>query len=329
MQRDLGTFRSLKVNNFFFFIALLVAGELQSGLPPWGALPFIGLMSLPLLLPVSADPLDKIPAERLALWPMTVRQRVVLRLMSLALSPVFWFMALIVLKTARIGGALAFAALAIAARALAGSTKRVPNFNILRSIPLLRSRLGGILTNNLREMLSILDTWVAVLLSAVSIAYRLASHRPDPAALPILSMLIALALSTYAQSLFGLDFGSGTTLYRLLPLRGWEILLAKDAAFLGLLLALTIALAPLSALTFGLASLAIGHHSSVMLKLPQMRWRFAGGRLLPVGALQVLVSVFTGFAEMRRGAFVLVAVASGYLLSLWFYGRKLPDMPGH
>ena len=50
--------------------------------------------------------------------------------------------------------------------------------------------------------------------------------------MPVLSILIALALITYAQSLFGVDFGSGMTLYRLLPLRGWEILLAKDLAFL-------------------------------------------------------------------------------------------------
>ncbi len=44
MQRDLGSFRSLRVNNFFFFVALLVYSALQSGLPPWSAYPFIALM---------------------------------------------------------------------------------------------------------------------------------------------------------------------------------------------------------------------------------------------------------------------------------------------
>ena len=73
-------------------------------------------------------------------------------------------------------------------------------------------RFGGLLTNNVREMLSVLDTWVAVLLAAVSLAYRVAGAQPDPAAMPVLSILTALALSTYAQSLFGLDFGSGMTL---------------------------------------------------------------------------------------------------------------------
>jgi hypothetical protein len=45
-------------------------------------------------------------------------------------------------------------------------------------------------------------------------------------------------MSTYAQSLFGLELGSGSgmTRYHLLPLGGWEILLAKDIAFLAMLL---------------------------------------------------------------------------------------------
>jgi hypothetical protein len=329
VQRDLGTFRSLRVNNFSFFIALLLAGELRSGVAPWGAFPFIAMMGLPLLFPVSADPLDKIPAERLALWPLSGRQRLLLRLLSLAMSPIFWIMMAMVLKKGHLTGVIAFAALAIGARGIAGVTKRVPHSNVLQWIPLLPGRLGGVVSNNLREMLGMLDTWVAVLLGAVSIVYRFGSvHRiPDPSALPILAMLIALALSTYAQSLFGLDFEAGLTLYRLLPLRAWEVLFAKDIAFMAVLLPLIVALDPLPALTFGLASLAIGHHSSVRMRLPQRRWRFAGGRLLPVGALQVFASVGLGMAEMRRGPRYLALTACGYLLSLWFYGRGLPDAP--
>jgi hypothetical protein len=71
VQRDLGTFRSLRVNNFFFFIALLAYGAVESGVTPVSAYPFIAIMGLPLLFPVSADPLEKIPAERLALWPLS------------------------------------------------------------------------------------------------------------------------------------------------------------------------------------------------------------------------------------------------------------------
>ena len=282
---------------------------MQSGLAPWGAFPFIAIMGLPLLLPVSADPLDKIPSERLALWPLSGWHRLLLRLLSLAMSPIFWIVLVMILKKASITGLIVFAGLAIGARGIAGFSKRVPHSNMLQWIPLLPGRLGGIVSNNLREMLCMLDTWVAVLLGVVSIVYRFGSAHPEPAALPILGMLIALALSTCAQSLFGLDFDSGLTLYRFLPLRPWEILLAKDIAFMAVLLLLVVALDPLPALTFGLASLAVGHHSSVRMRLPQRRWRFAGGRLLPVGALQVFASVGLGIAEMRRGLLYLAPCA--------------------
>jgi hypothetical protein len=105
-----------------------------------------------------------------------------------------------------------------------------------------------------------------------------------------------------------------------------EILLAKDLAFRGILAPLILPRSPFPGIACGLVSLANRHHSSVAMRLPQRRWRFAGGRLLPVGALQALVSVFAGFAEMRRGSLVLAAAAAGYLLSVWFYGRLMADM---
>ena len=52
------------------------------------------------------------------------------------------------------------------------------------------------------------------------------------------------------------------TRYRLLPLRGWQILLAKDVAFLGVLLLLTLPLDARAGLAFGLAALAIGRYPS-------------------------------------------------------------------
>ena len=56
-------------------------------------------------------------------------------------------------------------------------------------------------------------------------------------------------------------------------------------------------------------------------ELPHERWRFTGGRLLPVGALQVLAGVALGFAEYQRGPALLLLAAAGYLASLWYYGR--------
>ena len=152
--------------------------------------------------------------------------------------------------------------------------------------------------------------------------YRLFGTHPDPDAFVIVGLLVALTMSTYAQSLFGLELGSGMTRYHLLPLGGWEILLAKDFAFLAVLFALLLPLDPAPGMTFGLVALALGHHSSVLLDLPQQRWRFTGGRLLPVGALQAVGGMALRFLEHQRGLAVLLAAAVAYLVSLHYYGRR-------
>jgi hypothetical protein len=133
-------------------------------------------------------------------------------------------------------------------------------------------------------------------------------------------MLVALALSTYAQGLFSLDGAVGMTRYRLLPLRGWQILLAKDAAYLGILLILVLPLSPLPGLTFGLAALGIGHFPSVLLRLPQRRWRFTGGRVL-FGAAQILIGFALGYAEDHAGIVYLAAAAAAWLCSTAWCGR--------
>ncbi|MGI8745395.1 MAG: hypothetical protein ACR2NN_23040 [Bryobacteraceae bacterium] len=325
VQRDLGTFESIKVNNFFLFVALLIYGALNSGQPPKSAEPFLLLLGFLLLFPISSDPLAIIPAVRLAAWPLTNRQRFALRVTSLGLSPVLWITVFIMVKTASVAVAAAFLTIAIGLQLVmvvsGGIARRDPRWNPFRYIPLIPGRLGGLIRNNIREMLSLLDPYVAVLVSLAGALYRWLSAHPDPAAFPIMALLVALALSTYAQSLFGLDFGSGMTRYRLLPLRGWEILLAKDIVFLGILIVLILPLSVGSGLTFGLAALAIGHHSSVLLHLPQRRWRFTGGRLLPVGALQAFGGVALGFAEEQKGVLVLVGTAVGFMVSLFWYGR--------
>jgi hypothetical protein len=325
VQRDLGTLASIKVNNFFLFVVLLVYGALNSGQPPKSAQPFFLLLGFLLLFPISSDPLARIPPSRLALWPLTKRQRFALRLASLALSPVVWIAVLILFKTAQAGAALAFVGLALAVHSARTAGRQ--HWNLLRHIPRFPGRLGGLVRKNIREIFSLLDPYAALLLSIGGGAYRFLGRSPDPIAFSIIGLLVALAMSTYAQSLFGLELGSGITRYRLLPLRGWEILLAKDIAFLGILFVLLLPLYPAPGMTFGLAALAIGHHSSVLLRLPQQRWRFTGGRLLPVGALQAVGGMALGFAEMQRGVVVLAATTIGYFASLYWYGRCWDHRP--
>ncbi len=324
--RDLGSLASIKVNNLFLFVALLAYGALNSGQPPKSAEPFFVLLGFLLLFPLSADPLGKIPPARLGLWPLSPAQRLILRLTSLFLSPITWIGILILVKTARPGMAAGFVLLAILMQGIAAlgryAARRDPHWNLLLALPHFPGRLGGLVHKDLRELLSMLDPYAALFLSLGGAAYRFLYKHPDPDASAMISLLVALTLSTYAQSLFGLDLGSGISRYRLLPLSGWQVLLGKDIAYLMVLLLLLLPLDPAAGVTFGLISLALGHHSSVLMELPQTRWRFAGGRLLPVGALQALGGMALGFVEHQRGPAVLGLAGIIYLFSLIYYGRR-------
>lgn len=315
MRRDLGSFAALKVNNFFLFVLLLIYGNVVSFLPPRSAYPFLLMLGFLLLFPMSSDPLAKIPAVRLGLWPLAASQRVALRLASVALSPVFWIALILLLLTAR-SLALAFVALASAMQA-AVVLIASPQWNsrLRFGIPGTLGPLTLLVIAALRQMFSVLDTYIALLLAVAGCAYRFLFHAPDPAAFPIFALLAALALSTYAQCLFGLDSGSALTRYRLLPLPPWQILLAKDIAYLAILLILVAPLSAAAGLTSGLVALAIGHYSSVRRRSPQYRWRFTGGRVI-VGVPQIVLGFGLGVAAQQVSPAFLVLAAAAYCVSM-------------
>src|SRR5580692_10709196 len=116
IRRDLGSFAALKVNNFFLFVLFLIYSNVIYHMQPHSAYPFLLLVGFLLLFPMSSDPLAKIPPARFAMWPLDSSQRIVLRLASVALSPVFWIALILMSMTAR-SLALAFVALAIAMQA--------------------------------------------------------------------------------------------------------------------------------------------------------------------------------------------------------------------
>ena len=59
------------------------------------------IMGLVVLFPMSTDPLRKIPASRLELWPLTTRERWVLRALSPWVNPVTWGLAAAAVWAAR------------------------------------------------------------------------------------------------------------------------------------------------------------------------------------------------------------------------------------
>jgi len=154
---------------------------------------------------------------------------------------------------------MAFVALAIAMQAaivLIASPRR--NGGLRIRIP---ARLGPLIAATIRQMLSVLDTYIALLLAIAGCVYRFFFHALDQAAYPIFALLVALALSTYAQCLFGLDSASALTRHRLLPLPLWQIVLAKDIAYLAILPILVAELSVDAGLTSGLVALAVGRYA--------------------------------------------------------------------
>jgi hypothetical protein len=317
VRRDLGTFGSLTVNNFSLFVALMIYGATQSGMEPKSSYPFLLLLGFLLLFPLSSDPLAKAPPVRLALWPLASGQRFVLRLASLLLSPVVWLTLFLLFKAAP-SLALFFLCLAVAIQALLAFSRHY--FPPAPWVPPLPGREGGLVRKNVRQMLTVLDSYLALALSVSGAAYRFASRAPDAAAFPIFAILVGLALSTYAQCLFSLDTAAGMTRYHLLPLRPWQVLMAKDVAFLAILLALVLPLDAGVGVTFGLTVLAVGHWPSVRLRLPLRRWRFAGGRV-KYGVAQVVCGTTLAMAEKQFGG-VFVAVALACMALSYFPVRR-------
>jgi hypothetical protein len=296
VRRDLGTFGSIVANNFFLFIALLMAGAFSAGVMPVSAYPYLALLLFLMLFPLAADPLAKIPAVRLGLWPLGPRQRLALRAVALAFSPMLWLSVAIAIRLGSPQFALALVVVPLLTHSLA-----TPRWQPLRHIP----AFGELTRNNLRQMLSVLDPYLAALLSVFAVFAHVRVLEGGAAGM---AMLIALALSTYAQCLFSLDGPAGIARYRLLPIAPWRILLAKDSAYLLLLLVLVIAVEPVTGLTCGLLSLAIGRYPSIRYRLPVMRWRFTSGRVF-YGFLQIcFCAAAVAQAQYRWVAFAVAAV---------------------
>jgi hypothetical protein len=56
--------------------------------------------------------------------------------------------------------------------------------------------------------------------------------------------------------------------------------------------------------------------------VPQKRWRFTGGTLLPTGLLQVMAMFGAGVGARREGIVYLAPTVLIYVGSLFFYGRR-------
>src|SRR5271165_2734750 len=92
MLKELSSFSSVRFNNFLFSILFIMAAGLESGAPKvafWSTLFFQIVLLAPLLVTFSVDIQHRLPPERVATWPLTRTQRLLLSSVSFALNPLF------------------------------------------------------------------------------------------------------------------------------------------------------------------------------------------------------------------------------------------------
>jgi hypothetical protein len=323
VRRDLTAHALLRTNNFFLFVALLIWGALVSGVEPASSYPFLALLALLLFFPIASDPLEKIPPVRLGLWPLSRKVRFTLRLASLALNPIVWITGGLLLRQG-LGYAWSAGAVLAAAWVRAQAPHHARGLSAARMVPELPGTIGILARAHLRRMLATLDVWLALVIATIGTAWRIFGRAPDPAAWPILSILIGIALSTWAQSGYGLD----GTRFRLVPLSARRIVLAGDAAYLSVQLMLTAPLDPIAGLAFGMTALAIGRYPALDARAQPRRWRFTGGRVF-YGAAQIIGGSMLAFAGVRGAAIAVLLWAASATWASSVLAQRLGGVEPH
>lgn len=317
VSREQESLMKFPANNLYYAaIAFLVM------LDPFVML-FVGVVAgIVLFFPLSTDPLRRIPPSRFQLWPLQAGERRLLRLISPWLNPMTWIVAGFVLWR---GVSLGLGALAAALFLVGFLSPSLGLRGTGRSLgwPLLRlGPLGELVRKDLRGLVRTLDFYCALTVGGAAAAYRLAGLLPPDAFLPG-TLLTLLCISTCAQTLFGLDGRAGMTRYRLLPLRGWQVLLAKDLAFLGVATLFTLALAPLAGFAGALAALAAARYPAIRERRSQLRWRLQSGTSFGGALTQILAMVGAASAVHLYHPLLLIPCLLAWLISLWWGGREV------
>lgn len=283
---------------------------------------FLVIMSLVMFLPSSGDPMALAPRDRLALWPLTIGERRLLRLITPWLNPLTWVIFAGLLWRRITWGLWAFVAAFFAAGFIGSSSSiRQMPFSLMRYAPSVPGPFRLLIRKDLRQMLCTLDVYCALLMSVPALVLRLQGKLPADAHAP-LTMVVIIMMSTIALTLFGLEGEGGLTRYRLLPLSGAAILSTKGGSYLTLMFLLTAPLAPLGGLAGGLLSLAAGQYLAVTRITTQSRWRFRASNAYSHAVGQMLLALIGSAAVMQVSWLCLLPCALIYGGSLWWCGRR-------
>ena len=317
LRREQESLMKVPANNLYY-----AAAAFFFILDPAAAV-FVGaIVAMVLFFPLSSDPLRHIPASRFQLWPLTRGERRLVRMLSPFLNPVTWVVVAFALwRKVSLGlGALAIGIFLLAF--VASDWIPQGKGRAWRWMPRWPGQLGELVRKDLRGLVRTLDFYCALLVGGGAAAYRLAGLLPADAHLPV-TLLAMLAISTCAQTPFGLDGRAGMTRYRLLPLRGWQILLAKDVAYLLVCVLLTAALDASAGLAAGLASLAAARKPAVQERRVQLRWRLQAGTAFGGALTQIIAQIAAASFTHLQSRLFLIPFGIGWAISLWWGGREL------
>ena len=280
------------------------------------------IMGLIVILPMSSDPLRAIPRTRMGIWPLENSERRWLRLVSPLLNPMTWIVIALLLWKRVSMGIVALAGGVVAAGFVTSSLTEGGHICPWRRVPRFPSPLNHLIRKNLREMLSTLDFCCGALISVASLGWRAAGLLPPAAFFP-LTVVGMLSISTCALTLFGLDGAPGMKRYRLMPARGWQILIAKDAAYMTMAIVLALPLSIPGAMGAAFVALALGHRVSVRTPRAQLRWRFQTGPSFGDAVTQILPMVMAGAAVVYSSPLILLVCIAVWAGSLWWFGREI------
>lgn len=301
-------------NILYVALTLLMLGDDQ------GSVFLLGILAVLLFLPSSGDPLRVIPADRLALMPLSQLESIMLRILSPWLNPVIATLGVLLLWRKITLGLWAILAGLLAVGFLSSSL-RLRGWSLLYPwVPAPRGRFEQILRKDGRQLVSTLDFYGALLVALPAVVARIAGQLPIDAHIP-LTVLVVLMISTYTQSVFGLDGFGGLVRYRLLPLRGWQILITKYMPFLIVTAALTAPLSPGAGMCCALLVAAAGQYPSVVHPRRESKWLFHTSASFFTSIVQ-LAALAAGAAGYVQFGFVFtVPCLAVYLASIWWCGR--------
>jgi hypothetical protein len=321
MSKELNSFSSVRFNNFLFCVLFILSASVKQGRfreAFWETSLFQLFILTPILITSSIDTQHRLPRQRVTLWPLTDTQRLLLTSVSFVFNPIFVVLFLSYLFWMGFATAFCFVLLGLLIHVATYAATRSPwldgrfSRGWITTLPL---KYDGIVRVTVGEITCTLDFWAALLLAASGTAYRLFGHSPEQEAFPILSLLVAVAMSTIAQRMLSLDEGRAVLRYRLLPIAGWKLLVVQDTVFLLLVSIMVLPLSLQVGLAFSFVAIALGRYPSLKQQAGQRRWRFIGGDPR-FGVVQVLLGGVAGIGAARIGLSMLAYAFILYLGSV-------------